>query len=145
VDLAGRVVGINVAIAPSAQAISYAISVDAIYPHMQSMIVRGTVLRPDLGFVPLTVTPSVMASFDLDMDRGILALQVDPSRPAGQAGLQSGDVITAVDSRQVFNIGDFWHALLHPGDQSTAQLTAQNKAGTLSLTIPRPSIPKALP
>ena len=145
VDLAGRVVGINVAIAPSAQAISYAISVDAIYPHMQSMIVRGTVLRPDLGFVPLTVTPSVMASFDLDMDRGILALQVDPSRPAGQAGLQSGDVITAVDSRQVFNIGDFWHALLRTGDQSTAQLTAQNKTGSVSLTIPRPSPPKSLP
>jgi S1-C subfamily serine protease len=145
VDLAGRVVGINVAIAPSAQAISYAISVDAIYPHMQSMIVRGTVLRPDLGFVPLTVTPSVMASFDLDMDRGILALQVDPSRPAGQAGLQSGDVITAVDSRQVFNIGDFWHALLRTGDQSTAQLTAQNKTGSVSLTIPRPSLPKSFP
>jgi serine protease Do len=87
----------------------------------------------------------VMASFELDTDRGILALQVDPAKPAGQSGLRSGDVITAVDQRQVFNIGDFWHALLHSGDQSTAQLTAQNKAGTLSLTIPRPSIPKALP
>ncbi|HEX2056416.1 MAG TPA: trypsin-like peptidase domain-containing protein [Nitrospiraceae bacterium] len=145
VDLSGRVVGINVAIAPSAQAISYAISMDAIYPHMQSMIVRGTVMRPDLGFVPLTVTPSVMASFDLDTDRGILALQVDPAKPAGQSGLQSGDVITAVDQRQVFNMGDFWHALLQPGDQSTAQLTAQNKTGTLSLTIPRPSLPKTFP
>ncbi len=145
VDLSGRVVGINVAIAPSAQAISYAISMDAIYPHMQSMIVRGTVLRPDLGFVPLTVTPSVMASFDLDADRGILALQVDPARPAGQAGLQSGDVITAVDSRQVFNMGDFWHVLLRSGDQTTAQLTTQNKTGSLSVTIPRPALPKPLP
>jgi S1-C subfamily serine protease len=145
VDLSGRVVGINVAIAPSAQAISYAISMDAIYPHMQSMIVRGTVMRPDLGFIPLTVTPSVMASFDLDTDRGILVLQVDPAKPAGQSGLQSGDVITAVDQRQVFNMGDFWHALLRSGDQSTAQLTTHNKAGTLSLTIPRPSIPNTLP
>jgi S1-C subfamily serine protease len=145
VDLSGRVVGINVAIAPSAQAISYAISMDAIYPHMQSMIVRGAVLRPDLGFIPLTVTPSVMASFELDTDRGILALQVDPSRPAGQAGLRSGDVITAVDQRQVFNVGDFWHALLRAGDQSTAHLTTQNKSGTGSFTIPRPSVPQALP
>lgn len=145
VDLSGRVVGINVAIAPSAQAISYAISMDAIYPHMQSMIVRGTVLRPDLGFVPLTVTPSVMASFDLDTDRGILALQVDPARPSGQAGLHSGDVITAVDARQVFNMGDFWHAMLRSGEQSTVQLTTHNKTGTLSVTIPRPSPPKALP
>jgi S1-C subfamily serine protease len=145
VDLSGRVVGINVAIAPSAQAISYAISMDAIYPHMQSMIVRGTVFRPELGFVPLTVTPSVMASFDLDAERGILALQVDPDRPAGQAGLQTGDVITAVDSRQVFNMGDFWHVLLRSGDHPTAQLTIQNKAGSSSVTISRPTLPKSLP
>jgi serine protease Do len=138
VDLSGRVVGINVAIAPSAQAISYAISMDAVHPHMQSMVVRGSVLRPDLGFIPLTVTPSVMASFDIETDRGILALQVNPSRPAGQAGLQTGDVITAVGSRQVFNVGDFWHALLH-SEEGSAQLTVQNKDKTTTLTIPRPS------
>ncbi len=143
VDLSGRVVGINVAIAPSAQAISYAISMDAIYPHMESMIVRGAVLRPELGFVPLTVTPSVGASFDLDAERGILALQVDPSKPAGQAGLQSGDVITSIDSRQVFNVGDFWHVLLRPADQSTAQFTIQNKNGSSSVTIPKPSHPQS--
>jgi len=138
VDLTGRVVGINVAIAPSAQAISYAISMNAVHPHMQSMVVRGSVLRPDMGFIPLTVTPSLMASFDLETDRGILALQVNPSRPAGQAGLQTGDVITAVGSHQVFNVGDFWHALLHSEEGST-QLTVQNKNKTTTLTIPKPS------
>ncbi len=65
VDRYGHVIGINVAIAPSAQAISYAIAMEAILPHIQSMIVRGSVLRPDLGLIPLTVTPSVAASFDL--------------------------------------------------------------------------------
>ena len=143
VDLSGRVVGINVAIAPSAQAISYAISMDAIYPHMQSMIVRGTVLRPDLGFTPLTITPSVMASFDVEPDRGILALMVDPSKPVGQAGLQSGDVITAVDSHQIYNMGDFWHAL-RQSEQPTLQLTAQTKTGSVTLTMPRPGL-KPLP
>ncbi len=41
VDRYGHVIGINVAIAPSAQAISYAIAMEAILPHIQSMIVRG--------------------------------------------------------------------------------------------------------
>ncbi|MET0515554.1 MAG: trypsin-like peptidase domain-containing protein [Nitrospiraceae bacterium] len=144
VDLSGRVVGINVAIAPSAQAISYAISMDAVHPHVRSMVVRGSVLRPDLGFIPLTVTPSVMASFDLEADRGILALQVNPARPAGQAGLQTGDVITAVGSHQVYNVGDFWHALLH-SEEDSAQLTVQNKDKTTTLTIPRPSGPITSP
>ncbi len=140
VDLSGRVIGINVAIAPSAQAISYAISMEAIYPHIQSMIVRGSVLRPDLGFVPITITPSIAASFDLEADRGILALQVDPAKPAGQAGLQPGDVITAVDSHQIYNMGDFWHALLRSGDQPSVQLTLQGRNGGTTVTLNKPLV-----
>jgi S1-C subfamily serine protease len=141
VDLSGRVIGINVAIAPSAQAISYAISMDAIYPHIQSMMVRGSIYRPDLGFVPVTVTPSIMATFGLDGDRGVLALQVDSTKPAGAGGLQNGDIITAVDQHQIFNAGDFWHALLRSGDQPTVQLTLHGKSGPATLQLPKPPPP----
>lgn len=137
VDLSGKVVGITVAIAPSAQAISYAISIDAAYPHIQSMLVRGTVFRPDLGFVPLTVTPSIVASFDLDVDRGALAVQVEPNKLAAQAGLHDGDVITAVDSTQIYNIGDFWHAFLRPNEPAAAKLTVHGKNGQFFTTLPR--------
>jgi len=138
VDLSGRVIGINVAIAPSAQAISYAISMDSIYPHIQSMIVRGSIYRPDIGFTPVTVTPSIMASFGLDGDRGVLALQVDDAKAGGVGGLQDGDIITAVDQHQIFNVGDFWHALLRAGDQPTVPLTLHGKNGPATLQIPRP-------
>ncbi|HEU4683375.1 MAG TPA: trypsin-like peptidase domain-containing protein [Nitrospira sp.] len=141
VDLSGRVIGINVAIAPSAQAISYAISMDAIYPHIQSMIVRGSVYRPDLGFVPVTITPSIVAAFALEGDRGVLALEVQSNKPAAGGGLQNGDIITAVDQHQVFNIGDFWHALLRAGDQQTVQLTLHGKNGPASVQLPKPLPP----
>ena len=88
VDLSGHVIGINVAIAPSAQAISYAISMEAIYPHIQSMIVRGSVLRPELGFTPVTITASIMASFGLEGDRGVLALNVEPRGPVAVGGVR---------------------------------------------------------
>ena len=143
VDLAGRVVGINVIIAPSAQAISYALSMEAIYPHIQSMMVRGSIYRPDLGFTPVTITPSIMASFGLEGDRGVLALQVDSAKPAGVGGLQNGDIITAVDQHQVFNMGDFWHALLRSGDQPTVQLTLHGKSGPATLQLPKPAALKA--
>jgi S1-C subfamily serine protease len=143
VDLSGRVVGINVIIAPSAQAISYALSMEAIYPHIQSMMVRGSIYRPDLGFTPVTITPSVMASFGLEGDRGVLALQVDSAKPAGLGGLQNGDIITAVDQHQVFNMGDFWHALLRSGDQPTVQLTLHGKTGPATLQLPKPAALKA--
>jgi len=143
VDLSGQVIGINVIIAPSAQAISYAISMEAIYPHIQSMIVRGTVLRPELGFTPVTLTPSIMASFGLEGDRGVLVLNVDGTKPAALAGLQQGDIITALDHHQLYNVGDFWNALRRTGDQPTIQLTIQGKAGQSIITISKPTLPKA--
>ena len=145
VDLSGQVIGINVAIAPSAQAISYAIAMDAIYPHIQSMIVRGTVRRPDLGFTPVTITPSIMASFALEGDRGVLALNVEPTKPGAAAGLQNGDIVTAVGQHQIYNVGDFWHALRRSADQPTLQLTVQGKNGPSTLSLEKPFPSKAAP
>ena len=137
VDLSGHVVGLSAAVAPSAQAISYAISIDAAYPHIQSMLVRGNVLRPDLGFLPVTVTPSIVASFSLDADRGVLAAQVEPSKAAAESGIHSGDVITAIDNTQIYNMGDFWHAYLKTGEELPAQLTVYGKTGQFLVSLPR--------
>jgi S1-C subfamily serine protease len=145
VDLSGHVIGINVAIAPSAQAISYAISMEAIYPHIQSMIVRGSVLRPDLGFTPVTITASIMASFGLEGDRGVLALNLEPAGPTAAGGLQNGDIITAVDQHQIYNLGDFWHSIRRSGDQPTLQLAIQRKNIQSTISLQKPSPPKAIP
>ncbi len=142
VDRFGQVVGINVAIAPSAQAISYAIAIEAMTSPIASMMARGAVERPDLGLIPLTITPSVSASFDLESDRGILALQVDQAKVAGQAGLQSGDVVTAIDNRPLYNMGDFWHAIEHASGQMAFQVATQGKSGTSTIIISRPGLPR---
>lgn len=145
VDLSGQVVGINVAIAPSAQAISYAIAIEAVYPHIHSMMLRGSISRPDFGFTPVTITPSVAASFGLDAERGILALNVDPAKIAGMAGLQTGDIITALDQRQLYNMGDFWHCVMREGDQPSLHLTIQGRSGQTTLIMQRPPAQKFVP
>ncbi len=137
VDLSGQVVGVSVAVAPGAQAISYAISIDAAFPHIESMLERGTVLRPDLGMTLVTVTPSIVASFNLNLNRGVLAAQVTPSEQAAVSGLQAGDVITAIDNRPVHNLGDFWHGYLSPEDQRPAQLSIYGKEGQAVISLPR--------
>ena len=137
VDLSGRVVGINAAVAPAAQAISYAISIDVAYRSIQSMMVRGSVFRPDLGFIPVTVTPSIVAGFNLEVDRGVLAVQLESSKLGSQAGLQNGDVITAIDNVQIYNMGDFWHAYLLEGESRPAQLTIQGRRGPSLVALPR--------
>lgn len=145
VDLSGQVVGVNVVVDPSAQAISYAIPTEAVYPHIQSMMLRGSVLRPDFGFTPLTVTPSIAASFGLEADRGVLVLNVDPAKPAGAAGLQNGDVITALDQHQLYNMGDFWHSVMRDGEQPVMQVTVQSRTGQSIVNLPRPPAQKGAP
>ena len=144
-DLSGHVIGINVTIAPSTQAISYAISMDAIYPHIQSMIVRGSVLRPDLGFRPVTITASIMASFGLEGDHGVLALNVEPGGLTAVGGFQNCDIITTVGQHQIYNLGDFWHSLRPSGDQPTLQLTIQRTNAQSTISLQNPSLPKAVP
>lgn len=145
VDLSGQVVGINVAIAPSAQAISYAIAIEAVYSHIYSMMLHGTISRPDFGFTPVTITPSIAASFGLDAERGILALNVDPAKVAGAAGLQTGDVITALDQHQIYNLGDFWHSAMREDEQPSLHMTIQGRAGQTTLTMPRPTTMRFVP
>ena len=116
---------------------------ESIYHHFLAIRVRGRNYRPDLGFTPVTITPSIMASFGLEGDRGVLALNVDSAKPAGVGGLQNGDIITAVDQHQVFNTGDFWHALLRSGEQPTVQLTLHGKSGQATLQLPKPAALKA--
>lgn len=145
VDLSGYVIGINVAIAPSAQAISYAISMDALYPHIQSMIVRGSVFRPEIGFTPVTITASIMASFGLEGDHDVPARNVEPGGPSAVGGLQSGDIITGGKQHQIYHLGDFWHSLRWSGDQPTLQLTIQRKNAQSTISLQNPSLPKAVP
>lgn len=138
VDLSGRVVGINTAVAPAAQNIGYAIAVDEAVPVAQSLIVRGGMLRPLLGFVPVTVTSSIVASFGLDAERGVLVLWVESGGPASEAGLRDGDVITAVDVTQVYNMSDLWHALLKDGSEPVARLSVVRKAAQEKILLRRP-------
>jgi serine protease Do len=140
VDLSGQVVGINMAVAPAAQNISYAIAIDEAVPVAQSLIVRGSMLRPPLGFVPVTVTSSIVASFGLDAERGILVLWVESGGPAAEAGLRDGDVITAVDVTQVYNMSDLWHALLKDGSEPVVRLSVVRKATQEKILLRRPVV-----
>ena len=138
VDLAGQVVGINTAVAPAAQNISYAIAIDEAFTVAQSLIVRGNMLRPSLGFVPVTITPSVAASFGLDTERGVLVLKVEAGSHAAEAGLREGDVLTAADVTQIYNMSDLWHALLKDGTDPVIKLTVVRKAAQERILLKRP-------
>lgn len=101
VNMAGQVVGINVAIASSAENIGFAISTDTAIQVVQSLITEGRVVRPWLGVAVTTVTSTIQHHYRLSISAGALITGVTSGSPAGRAGLKAGDVITQIDGEDI--------------------------------------------
>lgn len=101
IDLRGRVIGINTAIASSnggSNGVGFAIPSDIAKVVMAQLIEHGSVERGWLGIVMGKLTPELAASFDFTGE-GVLVDDVDPKGPAAAAGLRAGDIITAIDGK----------------------------------------------
>jgi serine protease Do len=60
------------------------------------------------GITVQNLTPNLRGQLGLPSDlHGVVISGLDPSSPAAQEGLQTGDVIMDVDRRPVHNVGDF--------------------------------------
>jgi serine protease Do len=111
VNMAGQVVGINVAIASNAENIGFAISTDTAIPVVQSLINEGTVVRPWLGVSVATVTSAIQQYYHLSVDEGALITSVSSGSPADEAGLKAGDVITKMDNEDISTSDDLVSAI----------------------------------
>jgi serine protease Do len=118
-DMAGQVVGINVAIASNAENIGFAISTDTAIPVVQSLIAEGKVVRPWLGVQVTTVTSTIRQYYNLSVSAGALVTSVTSGSPASEAGLRAGDVITKLDNEDISTAAKLISAIRsHPvGDQ----------------------------
>ena len=63
--------------------------------------------KTSLGLAVQNVTPEIAEQLELKNATGVVITRVDPSGPAGEAGLQRGDVITEVDRKPVKSVDDF--------------------------------------
>jgi len=111
VDMAGQVVGINVAIASNAENIGFSISTDTAIPVVQSLITEGKVVRPWLGVAVATVTSAIQHYYGLSVNAGALITSVTSGSPANNAGLKAGDVITKIDDETISTAAELCSAI----------------------------------
>jgi serine protease Do len=137
VDDYGEVVGIDTAIISTAQNIGFAISIDLAKPLVQEIIQNGFVSRGFLGINVVDVTPSVAASFDLPVDKGIGVADVTSGSPADGAGLRVGDIIVRLGDLTINNSGDLVQALTkyRAGDTVTAVFYRDNQQQETQVTL----------
>jgi S1-C subfamily serine protease len=101
-DSAGRVIGINTAIASPADAnnIGFAIAISSAEPYLKNLE-SGKSTPAQTGFLGVqveSVDATVAAAEGLKVDRGALVVGVTSGTPADHAGIRKGDVIQRLDT-----------------------------------------------
>jgi serine protease Do len=138
----GTVVGINTAIlSPSGGSIGigFAIPANLVKTVVADIETSGHVTRGYLGVAAQPVAAALRTALDLPSgqggDNGALIASVEPHSPAAKAGLQPGDVITAVDGQAVADPRDLARevAVLKPG--ADARITVIRNGAPVTETV----------
>ena len=120
-DVYGRVVGVNTAIlSPSGGSvgIGFDIPADVAASISHRLIADGKVVRGYIGAQIQDVTPDIAESLGLPAAKGALVAELTPDGPSVKAGLQSGDLIQAMDGQPIESGTDLTRkvALVNAGD-----------------------------
>jgi serine protease Do len=101
INLRGEVIGINTAINPRANTIGFTVPINMAKQILPQLRSQGHVTRGWLGVVIQGLTPELAESFELESDKGALVSRVLPDGPAGEAGIERGDVIVEFDGKEI--------------------------------------------
>ena len=107
VNLDGELIGINTAILRQAQGIGFAVSSETALPIIESLIENGQVVRASMDINAEDVTPAVANRLGMNVKEGIVITRVGRDGAAFEAGLQVGDVITALDGIPTTDVSQF--------------------------------------
>jgi S1-C subfamily serine protease len=137
VDAAGRIVGINTAIASSgggSEGVGFAIPATTATSVAEQLLADGTVRRAELGIAGQTVDADTASLYGLPVTAGAVVVEVRPDSPADRAGLQQGDIITAIDDEPVGSIAELVGRIQQrrPGDDVTLTVA---RTGTDERTV----------
>jgi len=137
--MAGEVIGItSLKISQvGVEGMGYAISINQALPVIDELITNGKIIRPWLGISAFTVDAQVAAFYNLTVNSGVLITDVTTGSPADKAGLQPGDVITAVNGQTETDAGVLMTYInsLKVGQQITITVQRGSSQQTVTATL----------
>lgn len=90
-----------------------------------------------IGVRPIEMTPELRQHFGAPKDSGVLVATVEADSPAAKAGLQVGDIITALDGERIGSIRELVRDVRHhrAGDTLKLEIVRSRAAKTLSVSV----------
>jgi len=136
-NLQGEVVGVNAAIVASGQGIGFAIPINLAKQLIPQLISKGKVTRAWLGVGIQDITPDLAKSFNLPDENGALISNVFPGSPADKAGLKNGDIIRALNGKEIHESHELpaMVALLPVGQSIDLKVLREGKELSLKVNL----------
>ena len=108
-DLSGRVIGVNVAVAQGSQNVGFALPINSVQGAIESVKLTGKIVRPYLGIRYVAINAEMKEKNNLSAGYGVLVktgansneLAVIPGSPADKAGIVENDIILEVDGIKI--------------------------------------------
>ena len=139
VNMQGELVGINTAIVSRSggyQGIGFAIPTHMAVAIKDSLVATGTVRRGWLGVSIQPLDQRIAQHLGISKDvKGVLVSGVLDGTPADRAGLQSGDVITAVDGVKTNSPATLRNTIAMKGEGSTARIAYLREGRATSVSV----------
>ena len=146
VDMAARVVGINTAIfsrSGGSHGVGFAVPSNMVRLVVDSAIAGHKLERPWLGAKLDTMTREMAEAMGIARVAGAIVTRVYDIGSAAQAGLQSGDVIVAVDGYEVADARAILYRLTTRGVGNRCRLDIVRKGRQLALEVALRAAPQA--
>lgn len=140
VDSNGTLIGINTLIASSSgssSGVGFAIPVDYAIDIAQQIIDGKEPSHAQLGITMSTITDQLASRYDLSVESGVYVNSVVEGSGAAKAGIQQGDIITAVDGTTISDSSELMiavrsHAI---GDTITITYIRDGQENTVDVTL----------
>ncbi len=137
INLKGEAIGINVAIAPQAQGIGFAIPINSAKEVLNELITKGKIVRPWLGVYMRDVDEGIASYMNLPIPEGVLIMEVVKDSPADKSGLKKYDIIREIDGNKVKSAEEVssYIAKKKPGDTIKMIIYRDKKLWTINAKL----------
>ncbi len=148
IDIAGNVIGINVAVAQNAQNVGFALPVNQVKRVVEQVSRTGKIITPFLGVRYIPINEDIAKENNLPFAYGVLVQRgtkitdfaVIPGSPADKAGIIENDIILEINEKKLdeknqlsdmiatFNVGDtIMLKIWHKGETKEVEVVLQER------------------
>ncbi|HYD10689.1 MAG TPA: trypsin-like peptidase domain-containing protein [Acidimicrobiales bacterium] len=147
VDAAGRVIGVNTAVARGLEGVSsenlgFALAIDDLLPLIEELeqgggeLVSGTFLGVETRDLE-DLQPALVERLGIETETGAFIADIVPGSGAEDGGLRAGDVIVEIDGREVTSATDVGEIItsFDPGDRVEIVVEREGEEETVEVTL----------